>query len=225
MELKGIFDYNRTPLEPPGRKVVIHVKDSQRKTWAPIGQIGWYIGPAKHHYRCFKVYSTATIQERISDTVHFLPHNSTIPALYHHEEIVQATQDLTSDIQKYSSSAPPEYPTKTLSDIKLLQNLFSTKKEGQEAEHTAPIKISKHVSPSQNMTTRLQRVVQDSHGMEERYQRVPTTPITPQTPTHRYPLRSLQVQQVNSIVDPVTGNTLEYKQLIKNPSTKELWEQ
>jgi hypothetical protein len=49
--LEGTFDYNKTPLAPPGTKVIIHEKPQQRKTWDPHGTEGWYLGPAMEHYR------------------------------------------------------------------------------------------------------------------------------------------------------------------------------
>jgi hypothetical protein len=48
--LEGTFNYNRTPMAPPGRKVIIHEKPQQRKTWDPHGTEGWYLGPAMEHY-------------------------------------------------------------------------------------------------------------------------------------------------------------------------------
>ena len=50
--LYGTFDFNRTPLAPPGTKVIIHDKSTKRVSWAYHGQIGFYIGPAFEHYRC-----------------------------------------------------------------------------------------------------------------------------------------------------------------------------
>jgi hypothetical protein len=40
--INGPFDFNKTPLAPPGIKVVIHEKPSQQKTWDPHGVLGWY---------------------------------------------------------------------------------------------------------------------------------------------------------------------------------------
>jgi hypothetical protein len=37
----------------------------RRKTWAPHGQDGWYIGPALEHCRCYTVYITKTRSSRI----------------------------------------------------------------------------------------------------------------------------------------------------------------
>ena len=38
--LNGVFDYNKTPLAPPGTKVLVHDAPSNRKTWAPHGTDG-----------------------------------------------------------------------------------------------------------------------------------------------------------------------------------------
>ena len=59
-QLYGIFDYNKTPMAPPGCKVIIHEKPNQCASWAPHGQGGWYIGPAMEHYHCYKIYVQAT---------------------------------------------------------------------------------------------------------------------------------------------------------------------
>jgi hypothetical protein len=34
-QLHGIFDYNKTPLAPPGTKVILHEKPDHRGSWAP----------------------------------------------------------------------------------------------------------------------------------------------------------------------------------------------
>jgi hypothetical protein len=51
-QLNGQFDYNKTPIAPPGIRVVIHEKSNKRGTWAPHGALGIYIGSAPDHYRC-----------------------------------------------------------------------------------------------------------------------------------------------------------------------------
>ena len=34
-QLEGAFDFTRTPLAPPGTRVIVHEKPTQRRTWAP----------------------------------------------------------------------------------------------------------------------------------------------------------------------------------------------
>jgi hypothetical protein len=70
----GQHDYNRAPMAPPGTRITAHETPGRRKTWAPHGQDGWYIGPALEHYRCYTVYITKTRSSRIVETVEFFPH-------------------------------------------------------------------------------------------------------------------------------------------------------
>jgi hypothetical protein len=53
--LFGNFDFNKTPLAPPGTRVVIHTKPDKRAFWGFHGKDSWYIGPSINHYRCLKI--------------------------------------------------------------------------------------------------------------------------------------------------------------------------
>ena len=77
--LHGEFNYDATPLAPPGTKVIVHEKPAVRGTWSCHGVRGWYLGPSMHHYRCHKVYISSTRGERDSDCVEFFPHNFPLP--------------------------------------------------------------------------------------------------------------------------------------------------
>jgi hypothetical protein len=54
--LNGSFDFNKTPLAPPGTQVVVHTTPELRTNMAPHGVDGWYVGPSAEHYRCYKCY-------------------------------------------------------------------------------------------------------------------------------------------------------------------------
>jgi hypothetical protein len=45
----GQYDFNRAPMAPPGTRIIAHETPCRRRTWAPHGQYGWYIGPALEH--------------------------------------------------------------------------------------------------------------------------------------------------------------------------------
>jgi hypothetical protein len=49
----GQYDFNRSP--STGTRIIAHDTPGRRRTWAPHGQDGWYIGPALEHYRCYTV--------------------------------------------------------------------------------------------------------------------------------------------------------------------------
>jgi hypothetical protein len=70
-QLFGQFNVNRTPLAPPGSRVVAHVNPKARRSWAPHGEDAWYVGPATDHYRYYRVWMTGTNKTRIVDTVEF----------------------------------------------------------------------------------------------------------------------------------------------------------
>jgi hypothetical protein len=61
-QLNGPFDFNRTPVAPLGARVIFHEKPQQRRTWAPHGIDGFYLGPEMEHYRCHQIYCSSTGQ-------------------------------------------------------------------------------------------------------------------------------------------------------------------
>ena len=69
----GQFDYNRTPLAPPGTKVVAHDTPDKRATWALNGETGWTVGPAPDHCRCIICFFPRTGSEQQCDTVTYFP--------------------------------------------------------------------------------------------------------------------------------------------------------
>jgi hypothetical protein len=72
----GNFDYNRTPIAPPGVRVIVHEKPDKRSTWAPHGVDGWYVGPALESYRCYTIWIEETRAIRVCDTLSWLPTRS-----------------------------------------------------------------------------------------------------------------------------------------------------
>jgi hypothetical protein len=59
----------------PGTRIIAHETPKRRRSWAPHGQDGWYIGPALEHYRCYTVYIRKTRGERVAETVDFFQEN------------------------------------------------------------------------------------------------------------------------------------------------------
>ena len=46
----GSFNYNSTPLAPPGTCVMVHEKPTIRASWGVHAKEGFYTGPAMKHY-------------------------------------------------------------------------------------------------------------------------------------------------------------------------------
>jgi hypothetical protein len=95
----GMVDYNKTDFAPPGCKILAHEKPSKRRTWAPHGQHGYYLGPVVHHCRYQHVYISSTASERIVDTLEFPPDNSSMPQLSSTDRLLVATKDMATALK------------------------------------------------------------------------------------------------------------------------------
>ena len=94
--LEGAHNYNKVPLAPPGTRVVILKKVGQQKLWDFHAQLGWYIGPALEHYRCYRCHIPSTGKEIITDTVRFLPQKLQFPEENFEERLIRSFTKLTN---------------------------------------------------------------------------------------------------------------------------------
>jgi hypothetical protein len=122
--MHGAFDFNRTPLAPPGTKVLIHEKPDIRGTWAPHAIEGWYLGPATRHYRCYRVWAWSTNAERIADTLAWFPTTTIMPRHSSTDIAIAAAHDLTHALLHPAPASPlspltdsQHHTLLTLSDI------------------------------------------------------------------------------------------------------------
>jgi hypothetical protein len=105
-QINGAFDFNRTPLAPPGTKVVVHEKSSVRASWAAHAVDGWYLGPAMNHYRCYRVWITETTSERVADTLSWYPTQVSMPRASSTEEASAAARDLIEALANPGPASP-----------------------------------------------------------------------------------------------------------------------
>lgn len=88
------FDFRAHLIAPAGTKVLIHDKPTGRSSWAPHGVLGFYLGPAKHHYRCFNVWAVDTQANRVTDTLAWLLDKLSLPNIGPHDTALAAIKDL-----------------------------------------------------------------------------------------------------------------------------------
>ncbi|MHA7856378.1 hypothetical protein [Marinobacter shengliensis] len=105
-QVHGIFDFNRTPLGPPGTKLLIHEKPAVRKSWSPHGVEAWYVGPALDSYRCFRAFIPATGAFRLCDTLTWFPHHVTLPQSSTTDLIAASLRDIVAALQNPSPATP-----------------------------------------------------------------------------------------------------------------------
>jgi hypothetical protein len=135
----GLIDYNKTAFEPPGCKIIVHAKPSQRRTWAAHGQPGWSLVPDMNHYRCQNVYITATASERIVDTLKFFPHNSPMPQMSSTDRILIAAQDMTDALKHPHPDVPfATIGDETIASLEKLSEIFTRKFKKQEKPDPTP---------------------------------------------------------------------------------------
>ena len=58
--LFGPYDFNKSPMIPPGTRMIVHNKPDNHTSWGHHGTKGWYIGPSIDHYRCMQCYIHST---------------------------------------------------------------------------------------------------------------------------------------------------------------------
>jgi hypothetical protein len=102
----GQYDFNRAPMAPPGTRIIAYETPNRRRTWAPHGQDGWYIGPAMEHYQCYTVYVTKNRRERVVETVEFFPEKFTLPFPSAQDLASQAAAELTHDLLHPQPAGP-----------------------------------------------------------------------------------------------------------------------
>jgi hypothetical protein len=126
-QLFGPFDFNRTPLGPPGTRVLVHELPNKRGTWSPHAVYGFCTGPAMEHYRCYKIWIQETESERIANTVVWFPTRVTLPRTSSADAATTAAQDLIHVLQ----NPHPASPLSPLTDehqsaLRQLAGIFNT---------------------------------------------------------------------------------------------------
>ncbi|KAI2502115.1 hypothetical protein MHU86_12345 [Fragilaria crotonensis] len=105
-QLHGAFDFNRTPLAPPGIRVLVHVKPAERTTWSPHGADGWYTGPALESYRSYTVWLWDTRATRICDTLSWFPTKNPMPLASSNDLILAGLQNILQALRHPSPGSP-----------------------------------------------------------------------------------------------------------------------
>ena len=221
----GLFDFNATPMAPPGTRAVIHVKPKKHGTWASHGEVGWYIGPAPEHYRCYTALIDDTQSTRVTDTIEFFPSKTNMPRLSSQDAAIRAAQELTAALQH----PHPAMPIAPLSNtnrnaLKQLATIFeATLPRVGATEPLAAPANNKPASSSNNIAGR----TRSAHNANA----IIATETTPQADLHAaYEEASLQhslfehVAMANAVVHPTTGKPMEYRELRSNPDTKAAWD-
>ena len=131
----GKYDFNAHPLHPAGSRVMVH--EPNRLTWGDKATSGFYLGPARGHYRCAEIYDCSTGHVRCSGNFQVFPNKLLLPGSSRadtfekaltdflrshtkHTELLEATRKLMQDISNHPLAAttvlnqPAPLPAPTL---------------------------------------------------------------------------------------------------------------
>ena len=160
-QIHGIFNYEKTPLAPPGCKVIVHERPQERRTWADHGVAGFYIGPAMHHFRNYYSYIPTTRGVRVSNTVEFFPAHVDMPQTSSEDRLAQVTQDLITVLKNPHPPTPFLHQgDKTNDAIRTLQKIFQPPQQADDRKPVSPPRVQEtpYLAPRvlQSDTTRRQ---------------------------------------------------------------------
>ncbi len=231
--------------------MIIHEKPAERRSWAPHGLDGWYVGHAPEHYRCYKIFVTATAATRVSDTVEFFPRVCQMPRTSSADAAKHAARALIHTLLHPTPAAPfAQLGDQQTQALQQLAQIFDRAIDNNPKQAPSPptrvAQPTPRVAPAPILRAPLaprqsQRVLTPRYPTRstERPHRYPTRNTNP--PPHRayhvatitptaLPLNTPAIDEppipkhfAYSVIDPTSGIAKEYKQLIKDPATAKLW--
>ena len=120
--LNGFYNFNATPMGPPGCQIISHAKGSTQRLWYFRGGVGFYVGPSLEHYQCYKVIKNSTQHVVINDTVVFQHPTMACPILTPEDRIIHCLRALTKAIQ---ADVTPDSCREQLLAIESLRAIFT----------------------------------------------------------------------------------------------------
>jgi hypothetical protein len=139
-QFNGHFDFNRTPLAPPGTRIIAHEKPYQRASWDHHGLDGYYVGTALDHYRCYQAHITKTKGNRIVHTVEFSPAKLAMPSTSSIDLASIAALELSNALQNPAPVAPlSQIGTTQLQALRQLSDIFSAALPSGTSQHAPPL--------------------------------------------------------------------------------------
>jgi hypothetical protein len=149
------FNFDKTPLAPPGIKVLAHEPADGRESFAVHAVQVYYVGPCLHHYRCFTIWTPSTNATRIVNTVDWFPQNIKIPTATTSDTIIAAVKDLATALGTNRQPLIPPADTQTRLALQQLSDIFNNATRPIHSTDadlprvpSKPLSLSKQPSPS-----------------------------------------------------------------------------
>jgi hypothetical protein len=138
-----------------------------------------------HHYRCQNVYITATLSERIVDTLEFPPHNSPMPQMSSTDRLLMAAQDMTDALKQPHPYVPfATIGDDTISAVATLAGIFTGKLKKADAPEIplALVKAAANKQPESHVQPTLTSPIKHQYQTRFKKQVSPAARNSPQPP-------------------------------------------
>ena len=97
--LEGEYNFDHTPLAPPGTRAMVYVDPKYRATWGTHADDAWYVGPTLQHHRCYKFFMPHSKGFRVAQTEKFYPTNCKMPAYNSQDTTLIIARDLVNALR------------------------------------------------------------------------------------------------------------------------------
>ena len=230
--LHGVFDFNQTPLAPPGCKVLPHENLNQRKNWATHGINGWYIVCAREGYWCYWVYVKSTPGECLLNRVNFSPQHTKIPFMSFTKSATKAATNLNKVLKTNSpATLLPHIGSHNLQALKDLTTIFNkTAKIPTSSLRVIPTMVPRPICdptpesnpPSPSLRVKKPNLITPPLSPRPHNARAPRmpTPITPEKERpNRYPTRTTTYKafDIKLLIEATTHSTTSLAFSINEP--------
>ena len=150
--LEGTFDFNATPLAPPGTRTLIFNSPSKRASWETHGENAWYVGPALEHYRCMRFFVPSHNSFRISGTAKFYPTHCKMPSISPSQMVHITAENLIEAIKNPNPSFPIKTTKHHIEALEKLSAIFQEIASGKNNSKGANNPINTSSNPTAKKT-------------------------------------------------------------------------
>ncbi len=221
-QLLGHFDFNKTPMAPPGCELIAFVPPAQRPSWGYHGQKAWYTRPAMQHYRCVHAINASTGRETTVETMQFLPHNFRVPSMTP-IQLATATAQKLIEILRQPTKAFTSRPNE-VEALSKLADIFATMSQRADLE-TLP-RVPPETGP-QTISPAPPRVLPPNPTSQDNPQAGHAQHLTVSQRALADTILQEDIPAQNhyagTVFDEESGRLLEYRQLIKHPKLGHIW--
>ena len=110
--IHGTFDFDRTPLAPPGVRALIYNNPDHRVSYGVHGDEAFYLGLSLEHYPCYRFFVPSTGGTRVCATAQFFPIDVAGPTLSATTKVLVAANNLVNALKQpsplFTTAAPAD---------------------------------------------------------------------------------------------------------------------